>query len=129
LQERLLTSGQCYQDPMTTEELAMPKKKQMIRTRRIGLTPETRAGLIPEADNIANEVRARTTQTASMIRTVATRLGSLSNVSEEYAITNILADLRHFCERKGLEFHKLQAAAHAIYLEDKSHEASWPNLT
>ncbi|MGA9937393.1 MAG: hypothetical protein WBP92_04050 [Candidatus Acidiferrales bacterium] len=49
----------------------------------------------------------------------------MKRVSEEHAITNILADLRHYCYYKGLQFDELDAAADALYLDDKAEEAPW----
>jgi hypothetical protein len=70
----------------------MPRRKQIRNIRRTDLVREARAGLIPESDNIENEIRTRTNQTARVIRTAKTYLGSVARVSEEQAITNILAD-------------------------------------
>ena len=101
----------------------MPKRKQMSNTRYSDLVRAARAGLIPESDNIVNEKRVRTSRTARIIRTERTHLGSMKRVSEELAITNILADLRHYYDFKGLGFRKIHTAAHALYLENKSIEA------
>ncbi len=38
--------------------------------------------------------------------------------SENLAITDIISDLRHYCEEKGLSFHKLNKAAYTQYLEE-----------
>lgn len=100
----------------------------MSNTRRIDLVRKARAGLIPESDNIANEIRARTERTARIVRTARTYLGSATRVSEEHAITDILADLRHYCDCRGLAFRKIHTAAYALYLEDKAYEAPWESF-
>jgi hypothetical protein len=100
----------------------------MSNKRRNDLVREARAGMIPESDNIANEIRTRTSQTARIIRTAKTYLGSVTAVSDELAITDILADLRHYCDYKGLAFRKLHTAAHAQYMENKAYEATWECL-
>lgn len=104
----------------------MPKRKQMSNAR---LVREARAGLIPESDNIANEVRIRTNRTAQIVRTARAYLGSMKRVSEKHAIADILADLRHYCDCKSLPFRKLDKAAHALYMGDKAYEATWPGLS
>jgi hypothetical protein len=69
------------------------------------------------------EKRVRTNRTARILRSVKTNLGSVARVSDENAITDILADLRLYCDSKGLAFRKLSTAANAIYLEVKEYEA------
>jgi hypothetical protein len=102
----------------------MPKRKQMSDARSIDLVREARAGLIPASDHIADEKCARMNCTARIIRTAKTYLGTVTRVSEEQAITSILADLRHYCDCKGLAFRKFHAAAYALYLEDKADEVA-----
>ena len=103
----------------------MSNRKQMSNARRIELVREARAGLIPESDNWENERRVRTSLTLRMIRTAKTHLGSVARVSDDLAITNILSDLRHYCDCKGLAFKKLDRAAYALYSEVKSDESGW----
>ncbi len=55
-------------------------------------------------------------------------IGSATCISDDLAITNILADLKHYCDCKGLAFGKLQRAAYAFYLEEKAYEATWPTI-
>jgi hypothetical protein len=99
-------------------------RKQMSKIRRSDLLLAARAGLIPESENIANEKRVRTNRTARIIRTAKTYLGSVARVSDEQAITDILADLRHYCDSRSLPFRKLHTAAYALYLQDKRDEAT-----
>jgi hypothetical protein len=104
----------------------MPKnRRQQNKERRFNLMDEGSGGLISASDNIMNERRVRTNLTARMIRTVKPFLGSLTRVSDDLAIANILADLRHYCECKRLAFAKLQKAAYALYLEEKAYESTW----
>ncbi len=103
----------------------MTMRKRSIEERQDRLVREARAGLIPASDDLLDDVRARTNRTARMVGTAKSHLGSVKRVSEEHAIRNILADLRHYCDYKGLQFDELDAAADAIYLGDKGYEAPW----
>jgi len=103
----------------------MAMRKWSIEARQARLVREARAGLIPASDDLMDEIRARTNYTARMVRTAKSHLRSVNRVSEEHAITDILADLRHYCDYKGLQFEQLDAAADALYLEDKADEAPW----
>jgi hypothetical protein len=101
----------------------MTKRKPIGKARGIDLVREARAGLIPTSDDIAAEKRARIDCAARIIRLTKPYLGSISRVSDEEAITNILADLRHYCDCKGLTIRKIRVAANALYLQDKIAEA------
>lgn len=103
----------------------MPKTGQRNKSRRNNSVIEARAGLIPASDDMVNEIRVRTNLTARMIRTVKPYLGSVARVSDDLAITSILSDLRHYCDRRNLAFRNLDAAARALYLEEKDHEKTW----
>jgi hypothetical protein len=107
----------------------MHKRKSINKARRIDFVREARAGLIPASDDIADERRLRTNQTARIIRIVKTHSGSVARVSDDLAITNILSDLRHYCDCRGLGFKKLDKAACALYLEEKAEEAALPMPT
>ncbi len=104
---------------------AMPNRKQMSKARRVELVREARAGLIPASDDMEDERRVRTNLTARTIRAVKARLGSVTRVSDDLAITNILSDLRHYCDCEGLAFEKLDRAAYVLYSEEKADEAAW----
>jgi hypothetical protein len=103
----------------------MSNRRRMTNVRRIDLVREARAGLIPESDNLAEERLARMNLTERVIRSVKPYLGSLGRVSDDQAITDILASLRHYCDCKGLAFRKLDNAASALYVEEKADEAAW----
>jgi hypothetical protein len=97
----------------------------MNKRRRANPVVEARAGLIPASDDAADEIRARTNLTVRIIRTVKPYLGSRRRVSDDLAITNILSDLRHYCDFRGLAFEKLDRAAYQLYSEEKTFEARW----
>jgi|ERR1700731_36876 hypothetical protein len=103
----------------------MPNRRKQSKLRRVSLVIKTPARLIYEFDNISEERRVRTKKTASIIRTVKTYLGSVARVSDDLAITDILSDLRHYCDIRGMAFKKLDKAARALYLEAKTYEATW----
>ncbi len=98
----------------------MPSKKLSNNTRRAALTLEARAGLIPESDWVAEEVRARTDRTARIDRVVNLHARLLTHGSDGLAISEILADLRHYCDSKGLAFEELDAAACGTYQDEVS---------
>jgi hypothetical protein len=107
----------------------MPNRRQKNKSRRVNLRIEARGGIISEADNIAEEIRVRTNLTVRTISIVKPYLGSVKRVSDELAITDILSGLRHYCDRRGLGFKKLDRAACALYFEEKAYEAAWPALS
>jgi hypothetical protein len=96
----------------------MSNRKQTSKVRLSGLVREARAGLIPASDDLARERRLRANRTMRIIRTVKTYSGSVARVSDGLAITNIIADLRHYCDCRGLAFKKLDRAAYTLYSKD-----------
>jgi hypothetical protein len=104
----------------------MPNRRRKNKPPRANLVIEARAGLIPASDDMADEIRVRTNRTARIIHTAKTYLGSVAHVSDDLAITNILSNLRHYCECRGLAFKKLDRAACALYFEEKTYETGWP---
>jgi hypothetical protein len=98
----------------------MSKRKQITNACPIDLVRAARAGLIPASDDIAAEKRARMSCTARMIRIEKVNLGTVTRVSDDRAIASILADLRHYCDWKGLAFRKCYAAACALYFQDEA---------
>lgn len=98
----------------------------MSNARRADLVRKARAGLIPASDDIADEKRARMNSIGRIIRAAKTQLGTVTRVSDEHAITSVLADLQHFCGWKGLSFRKIHEASCALYFED---EADFRNIT
>lgn len=95
----------------------MTNRKRVTNADCEEFVREARAGLIPASADLADEVRVRTNRTARMIRIVKTHLGSARRVSDDLAIIDVLADLRHYCDRNGLVFERLAKAAFERYLE------------
>jgi hypothetical protein len=91
---------------------------QQNKLRRPDRVIEARAGLIPESDHLEDERRARTSAKARVFRSVRVYAGSVTYGSEGQAIIDILTNLRHYCDCKGLAFQKLDTAAHEVYLEE-----------
>ena len=98
----------------------MPSKKLSNNTRRAALTLEARAGLLPESDWVAKEVRARMDRTARIGRVVNSHARLLTRGSDGLAISEMLAGLRHYCDSKGLAFEELDAAACENYQDEAS---------
>ncbi|SRR6266852_7869067 len=98
----------------------MASKKLSNDTRRAALILEARAGLIPESDWIVAEVSARIDRTVRIGRVVKSHARLLTRGSDAQAISEILADLRHYCDSKGLAFEKLDAAACETYQDEDS---------
>jgi hypothetical protein len=98
----------------------MCSKKLSNDARHAALILEARAGLIPESDWIAEEVRSRMERTASTGRFVSSHARLSSRGSDALAIKEILADLRHYCDSKGLGFQDLDAEACEDYQDEIS---------
>ena len=96
----------------------MLKRQKLIDRRRAELVREARAGLLPESDDLVNEVRAQMSRTARIARSIKGYTKLETCRSEELAVTTILADLRHYCASKDLSFRKLDAAGHTLYVEE-----------
>ncbi len=92
----------------------MPNKKQLNSACRAALIIEARAGLIPASENIENELLARTARIGHIVKVYA----KLVHGTDDLAITDVLTDLRHYCDRKGLAFRELDTAANEHHLED-----------
>jgi hypothetical protein len=103
----------------------MPNKKQH-KLRCINLGVEARGGVNFASDSIADESRARMNCSGRIIGIMKPYLGTTSRVSDDLAITNILSDLRHYCDGKGLHFRELDKAARGLYLQEKADEGEWP---
>ena len=90
----------------------MPNKGQLNNARRAGLIVEARAGLIPASDDVEDELNSRTACIARTVRAYA----KLTDGRDDLAITDILQDLRHYCDSRALAFDELDAAACEYYL-------------
>jgi hypothetical protein len=69
---------------------------------------------------VAEEVRLRLKRTARTGRFVHSHARLSSRGSDALAIKEILADLRHYCDRKGLAFEDLDAEACEDYQDEVS---------
>jgi|SRR5277367_3197651 len=98
----------------------MPSTRLSVNKRQAALILEARAGLIPESDWIAEEARARINRTAQLSRVVVSHAKRLTNGSVGLAVTEILTDLRHYCDAKGLVFEELDAVASENHLDEAS---------
>ena len=94
------------------------KRKTHNDRLRANLVREARAGVIPESDHIAKEIRARMNSAARLVRTLAAKGRRATRASEDRVITEILADLRHYCDFNGLVYDKLETAAADLYLAE-----------
>ncbi|HXM99334.1 MAG TPA: hypothetical protein VN982_12745 [Candidatus Dormibacteraeota bacterium] len=94
-------------------------KKRSDNACREALVLEARAGLIPESDFIVEEVRVREARTSRIGRVIKAHARVLAQGSEALAIADILADLRHYCDGKGLSFDELDATACENYQEEE----------
>ncbi len=106
----------------------MSSKKLSNDVRRAALILEARAGLIPESDWIAEEVRLRVERTARTGRFVRSHARQLTRGSDSLAIKEILAALRHYCDRNGLAFEALDAEACEDYQDEVSQSSMMGRL-
>jgi len=88
----------------------MPKSK--MNPRHSPSVIEARTGLIPASDDIEDELDARTARVSRTLRAYAKG----TNGRDDLAITNILEDIRHYCDSKTLSFDELDKAAYNNYL-------------
>src|SRR5882724_11864743 len=95
-------------------------RKQSNRAFHSARVIEARAGLIPESDWMAEGVRARIDRTARIDRLIRSRARLLPGGSHVVAISEMLADLRHYCDCKGLTFEQLDRAASENYEDEAS---------
>jgi hypothetical protein len=74
--------------------------------------------LIPASDAVLNERRARMGRIGRVVKAYGRLVSAGSDGSDHLAITDILAELRHYCGSRGLAFDELDGAAYEQYLED-----------
>ena len=99
----------------------MPNKNQLADVGHTAPVIKARAGIIFESDYIAYELRARTERTSRIVRCVKAYAKRPGCGSDGRAITDILADLRHYCASRGLDFHELDSAASNQHLEEEAY--------
>jgi hypothetical protein len=96
----------------------MFNRRQPSNRRHTALVIQARAGLIPASDDVEDERRARMKCTARVGFGVKAYARRATCGSEDLAIAEILAHLRHYCDSKGLAFCKLDAAGYALYVQE-----------
>jgi hypothetical protein len=94
----------------------LDRKRQKV-AGRLALIAKARARVILTSDNIRSELLAATSRIALAIRAYSK---SAKPGRDDQAITDILVDLRHFCDSKGLVFDDLNAAAVEHYWDQKA---------
>src|SRR6202049_2283664 len=97
----------------------MTNKKRQHKPRFSAVVIEARAGLIPESDDTEDERRARMDRTIRVLRILKAHARLPTCGSEGQAITDLIADFRHYCHWSSLPFHNFYRAANALYLEEK----------
>jgi hypothetical protein len=105
----------------------MPKKKQIRDRPLLRQVPKACGGINYASNVLAEEGRARINRMERVIRIVKTYLGSAAHVTDSQAITDLLADLRHICDYKGLAFQELERAAEELYEDENTDHGEWPS--
>lgn len=98
-------------------------KKTRLKHRRQKLISETRARLIPASDDIANEIRARTSKTTRIVAAAKSFVRLGRHASDDILMMELLTHLRRYCAWKGLVFEKLDEAASDRYSEEAAEES------
>ena len=98
----------------------MPNKKYLNTLHHPAHVLEARAGIIPASYYVEHELNVRTARIGRTVRTYAQR----ERGRHDLAITNILQDLRHYCNKQGLAFQELDTVAEAYYGKDVA-ESPW----
>jgi hypothetical protein len=105
----------------------MSKRTQMRNRPQPKPVPKVRGRINYASNVLADEGRARIARVERVIHTVKAYLGSAAHVTDSQAITDLLADLRHICDYKGLAFRKLDRAAVALYDDENTDQGEWPS--
>jgi hypothetical protein len=100
----------------------MPNKEQLKHARAEALVRRARAGVIPASDHIDAEINARVARIARTVSVYAKLAGNCGR--DDLAISDMLQDLRHYCDSKGLAFDERDTRAYECYLEDVK-ESPW----
>jgi hypothetical protein len=100
----------------------MPNEEQLKHARAEALVRRARAGVIPASDHIEAEINASVARIARTVSVYAKRVGNCGR--DDLAISDILQDLRHYCDSKGLAFDERDTTAYSCYLEDVK-ESPW----
>jgi hypothetical protein len=105
----------------------MTKTKQKRKQSQVNSLRDLSGGINYAANVLAEEGRARLSRVERLIRIVKAYLGSVERVTDAQAITDLLADLRHYCDCKGLEFSDLDEAAIEEYEDENTDHVEWPS--
>ena len=92
----------------------MPYRRELNIARREALVLAARAGMVPASDDIEDELNARTARIARAVRVYARLTGG----RDDLAITDLLKDLRHYCDNRAFEFDELDKATREHYVEE-----------
>ena len=92
-------------------------RKQKKIADGAALIVEARAGIIFASDHVAAELLAAT---SSIARAVRAYVKPAKRGADDRVITDILVDLRHYCDGKGLVFDELNATAEERYWDEKA---------
>lgn len=95
-----------------------------IHQRRLSIViVEARAGLLPASDDLDDEKQARMRRTSRMGRIILAyeKLGECG--SQKLAVATALADLRHYCDCKNLNFDELNLSGENVYLGEIDNES------
>src|SRR5260370_927551 len=95
----------------------MSNRKRQKVTGRSALIVKARAGVIFASDYVGAELLAATSSVARAVKAYA-KFGKPG--PDDRAITDILVDLRRYCDSKGLVFEELNAAAEEHYWDEKA---------
>lgn len=100
----------------------MPNKEQLKHARAEALVRKARAGVIPASDHIEVEINARVARIARIVSVYAGLSGNCGR--DDLGVNDILQDLRHYCDSKGLALDERDRTACSCYLEDVK-ESPW----
>jgi hypothetical protein len=95
----------------------MPNKRPPSGPDRAALTLKARAGLVFACDHVEAELLAASSHIGHTVKAYA-KLHKPG--ADDKAITEMLVDLRHYCDRKELMFDELNAAADQHYHDAKA---------
>jgi hypothetical protein len=98
----------------------MLSKKRRSIPRSTTSIVEARAGVIFASDYVLAELDAATSRVSRALRAHAK---STIRAGDHRAITDMLIDLRHYCDSKALAFDELNAVAEEHYWDEKAHLA------
>jgi hypothetical protein len=105
----------------------MTKTKQKCKARQINSLRDLSGGINYASNVLAEEGLARLSRIERLIQIVKAYLGTPARVTDAQAVTDLLADLRHYCDCKGLEFSSLDEAAIEQYDDENTDQGDWPS--